>query len=101
MSTVGLWHLYLMHTCFWYTYGFQKSVDIFYPTFEFFLPILLLNKILNLHLFKLSTTEHKITRADFVSESFSLLGNPKRHIRIKRINHIFVVGKDPLRRFWP
>ena len=65
-----------------------------------FLPIFWIDKILNLHLLKLSATENKISRRNFIAKRFALLGNSKRQVWIKTINNVLKIGKNSLSSFW-
>ena len=60
-----------------------------------------LHKILHLHLFKLPHPEDKLPGNHLIPERFSDLGNAKRHLNTRGIEHILIVYKNPLRGFRP
>ena len=63
---------------------------------EVFCPGVGCDEIFDFHLATFAVTEDEITRADFVAESFALLGDAEWHRRINRVNDVFVVGKNAL-----
>ena len=65
-----------------------------------FLPIFWIDKIFNLHLLKLSRTENKISRRNFIAKRLALLSNSKRQVWIKTINNVLKIGKNSLSGFW-
>src|SRR5437868_9410337 len=66
------------------------------PLLKFSLPLSAVHKIFDFHLLKLTGTKNKIPWAYLVTESFTLLRQTKRHVRVKTIDNILEVRKNTL-----
>src|SRR5688572_30398056 len=58
------------------------------------------NKVLHFHLFKFTYAENKVTRANFITESFTHLRDSKWNLTASSLAHVFVVGKNASSSFW-
>src|SRR3989344_6531641 len=80
-----------------YTNLISKILHYFPPFLKIFLPIILLNEILDLHLFKFSITKDKIARRNLVSKSLAHLSNTKRQGWMMGIDCVFKINENTLR----
>src|SRR3989344_1816296 len=74
----------------------SEFIHSFLPHFKIFFPFILPDKILELHLLKLSLSENKIPWRNFVSKCLADLSYSERKFRMMRIYEIFKINKDSL-----
>src|SRR5215212_4356759 len=60
-----------------------------------------LDEELHLHLLELARAEDEVARCDLVPKRLPDLGDPERHLHAARLQHVFEVDEDPLRRLGP
>src|SRR3989338_1572954 len=78
----------------------EKPVpDEILPHFKFFLPIFLVNEVLNFHLLKLACTKGEIPGRNLVPEGLPDLRDTKGKAHAHRINDILKIHEDPLSSF--
>src|SRR3990167_3771241 len=75
--------------------------SFFAPVVKPFRVFLGVNKVFKLHHLKFPDAEKKITRRNFVAESFADLGNSKRQFYPRGLENIVKINKNPLGGFGP